>query len=170
MSVRPKDYLTQGHEALSRGAWREARAVFEAALAAEESPEALEGLGTAAWWLSDGPTVFDARSRAYKLYHERGDRRAAGHPRAALEAAAFALEQDDHEEVLRLAQRFLRQAPEAQRPERIAALDLILRAELARRNMGASRKALERIQAIVATTSSAPLAAAARAAAAAIIR
>jgi LuxR family transcriptional regulator, maltose regulon positive regulatory protein len=395
MDARPKEHLLEGHEALSRGAWHEARASFEAALAIQESPEALEGLGVAAWWLSDGPLVFDSRGRAYRLYSERGERRAAarlatelaedhayfrselavangwlkraerlldgsgvvpelgwlklieadlamsandpavararsveaqlvarelglvdlemvavaleglalvsageitegmprldeaaaaalsgelrdllavafafcylvtacerardfgrasqwcerakefamrrelpslfgicriqygsllmwrgewseaegelceaverlseshpvmqpegfvrlaelrrrqgrldeipalleraaGHPRAALEAAAFALEQDDHDAVLRLAQRFLRQAPEAQRPERLAALDLILRAELARGNAPAARKAFARIQEIVAATSSAPLAAAARTAA-----
>lgn len=386
MSVKPEDSLAQGHEALARGAWREARAAFEAALASEETPEALEALGAAAWWLSDGPTVFDARARAYRLYRERGERcaaarvavelagdyvyfrgeravangwlrraarlleglgvvpefgwlkaveadlaisgndpesgrlaatealavgralglvdlemmavaleglalvaagrvedgmprldeaaaaalsgemrdllavaftcctlvtacwrardfgranewckrveefamhrelpslfgicrvqhaslliwrgewrvadgelrtavksltkhpalkseglvrlaelrrrqgrldevpalleRAASDPHAVLEAAALALEQDEHEKTLRLAQRFLRQVPEENRPDQLAALDLMLRAEIARGNHGAARKALACIQAIVAATSSVPL-------------
>jgi DNA-binding NarL/FixJ family response regulator len=46
-------------------------------LYARESPEALEGLGLAAWWLDDADVVFDARERAYRLYSERGDRRSA---------------------------------------------------------------------------------------------
>jgi LuxR family maltose regulon positive regulatory protein len=53
------------------------RTAFEAALAHKETPEALEGLGTAAWWLDDAPTTFDARERAYRLYAERGDRQGA---------------------------------------------------------------------------------------------
>jgi LuxR family transcriptional regulator, maltose regulon positive regulatory protein len=63
-----------GREALARGAWEDARAAFEASLARKETPEALEGLGTAAWWLDDAPTTFDARERAYRLYTDRGDR------------------------------------------------------------------------------------------------
>lgn len=69
--------LTAGHEAIARGAWEEARAAFEAALAETETPEALEGLGMAAWWLQDAAATFDARERAYRLYRERGDRSGA---------------------------------------------------------------------------------------------
>jgi hypothetical protein len=47
------DRLVSGREALGGGAWAEARAHFEAAVADEESPEALEGLGVAAWWPYD---------------------------------------------------------------------------------------------------------------------
>ena len=42
-----------------------------------ESPEALEGLAMAAWWLDDAEVVFDARERAYRMYSERGDRQSA---------------------------------------------------------------------------------------------
>jgi DNA-binding NarL/FixJ family response regulator len=66
--------LRQGREALARGAWEEARAAFEAALVEEESPEALEGLGAAGWWLDDARLTFEAREHAYRLYAERGDR------------------------------------------------------------------------------------------------
>lgn len=57
-----------GDEALSRGAWEEARQAFEEASANCDSPEALEGLGTAAWWLDRADLVFDSRERAYRLY------------------------------------------------------------------------------------------------------
>src|SRR5262245_36992770 len=66
-----------GHEALARGDWNEARRWFEASLAQTETADALEGLGLAAWWLDDAAAVFDSRERAYKLYLDSGDRRAA---------------------------------------------------------------------------------------------
>jgi LuxR family maltose regulon positive regulatory protein len=72
MSLRPADCST-GDEALSHGAWEEARAAFEAALQARESPEALEGLGIAAWWLDLADVMFDVRERAYRLFLERND-------------------------------------------------------------------------------------------------
>jgi ATP/maltotriose-dependent transcriptional regulator MalT len=73
----PSDVLAAARAALAHGDWAEARKGFEAALRAEETPEALEGLATAAYWLSDGPGVFSAQERAYSLYHKRGDRRGA---------------------------------------------------------------------------------------------
>jgi LuxR family maltose regulon positive regulatory protein len=73
MSARPPDCQT-GDEALARGAWAEARDAFQAALAARETPEALEGLGVAAWGLDLADVLFDARERAYRLFRERDDR------------------------------------------------------------------------------------------------
>jgi DNA-binding NarL/FixJ family response regulator len=58
----------EGRLALSRGAWQDARDAFESILRLREEPEALEGLGLAAWWLDDAHVVFDARERAYRLY------------------------------------------------------------------------------------------------------
>lgn len=73
---RPADCAAgDGH--LARGAWSEARSAFESALSEKDSPEALEGLALAAWWLDAADTVFDARERAYRLYNERGDRHGA---------------------------------------------------------------------------------------------
>jgi len=69
--------LARGHERLARGDWQNARAAFEAARSLVETPEALEGLGMAAWWLDDAEAVFDARERAYQLYRQHGDRRGA---------------------------------------------------------------------------------------------
>jgi DNA-binding NarL/FixJ family response regulator len=68
----PED-CAAGAAALSRAAWPEARAAFDASLAVRESPEALEGLGLAAWWLDLADVVFDARERAFRLYRERKD-------------------------------------------------------------------------------------------------
>jgi ATP/maltotriose-dependent transcriptional regulator MalT len=70
--------IETGHEALARVAWEDARRSFEDALSIQETPEALEGLGMAAWWLDDAPTVFDARERAYRLFRKCGNRRGAG--------------------------------------------------------------------------------------------
>jgi len=72
-SPRPED-CARGDAALARGAWAEARDAFASALLARESPEALEGLALAAWWLDLADVVFDARERAYKLFLERDDR------------------------------------------------------------------------------------------------
>ncbi|HEX5955886.1 MAG TPA: LuxR C-terminal-related transcriptional regulator [Solirubrobacterales bacterium] len=60
-------------EALEGGAWQRARSCFERALARDESPEALEGLSWAAWWLDDGGTVLEARERAYRQYKKHGN-------------------------------------------------------------------------------------------------
>lgn len=68
------DPLVAGQQALARGDWREARACFEEAVVRAATPQALEGLGMAAWWLYDATATFDARERAYRLYRERGDR------------------------------------------------------------------------------------------------
>ncbi|MGD9894577.1 MAG: LuxR C-terminal-related transcriptional regulator [Dehalococcoidia bacterium] len=71
------DHTSAAHEALARGTWELARSWFEEALAREETPAALEGLGLAAWWGSDAATAFDAHGRAYRLYRAIGDRRGA---------------------------------------------------------------------------------------------
>ena len=66
------DAMAAGHHALRAADWAAARTHFEAALAAAESPEALEGLGTALFWLDD-PATIDVRERAYRRYREGGD-------------------------------------------------------------------------------------------------
>jgi len=72
-STRPTECL-DGDDALSRGAWAEARQAFNEALEIRELPEALEGLGLAAWWLDLADLVFDSRERAYRLYLASGKR------------------------------------------------------------------------------------------------
>jgi ATP/maltotriose-dependent transcriptional regulator MalT len=71
------DELARGHKALAEGAWADAKAAFERALTGGESPEALEGLGMASWWLDDVPTTFDARRRAFHGYRTQGNRQGA---------------------------------------------------------------------------------------------
>jgi DNA-binding NarL/FixJ family response regulator len=66
-----------GWSELEHARWDAAAAAFRAALAAEETAAAHEGLSWAAWWLDDGPTVFAARERAHALYSEAGDARGA---------------------------------------------------------------------------------------------
>jgi LuxR family maltose regulon positive regulatory protein len=86
---RAQSLLQLAHQALGRGAWEDARRGFTDALAEQEGPEALEGLGLAAWWLDDAAAVFDARERAYRLYVARCDRRGAG--RVAMSLAQDAI-------------------------------------------------------------------------------
>ena len=83
------ELLDGGNQALERGAWGEARDLFEEALRHNETPEALEGLGRACWWLDDVTRVGEARERAYRVYRRRGDARGAA--RIALELAEDAL-------------------------------------------------------------------------------
>ena len=74
---QPVDDLTAGRAALDAGAWQQAQQAFERLLAIEETPEALEGLGLAAWWLNLAEVVFDARERAFRAYRSRGDQTSA---------------------------------------------------------------------------------------------
>ena len=86
MKVEPElevpDPLRAGREALRRGEWEQARAYFEAAHAQGASPEAMEALAMAAWWLDDGQLTIESRECAYRLYREPGD--AAGAARMAI--------------------------------------------------------------------------------------
>src|SRR6185295_4578377 len=66
-----------GRAALAKGDWPAAKRAFETALANDETAEALEGLGLAAWWLDLADLVFDSRERAYRLYREQGESAAA---------------------------------------------------------------------------------------------
>lgn len=72
-SQSTKKFLLAGSQALAQGDWRKSHAIFQKAVAFEETPEALEGLATAAWWLDDAPVVFESRERAYRLYRQRAD-------------------------------------------------------------------------------------------------
>jgi ATP/maltotriose-dependent transcriptional regulator MalT len=71
------DDRARGDQALRRGAWQDALDAFDAVVRDAEVPEALEGLGLAAWWLDRADIVFDARERAYRRYLEKADPRGA---------------------------------------------------------------------------------------------
>lgn len=76
MSAR--DELVAGSRALARGEWAAAREAFRSAWSAEESPDALDGLGRALWWLNDPAGALDLRARAFaRLRHEGRDAEAA---------------------------------------------------------------------------------------------
>ena len=62
-----------GYEALAAGDWERARASFTAALAAGDSPEALDGLGRALWWLRDAEGAVVNRERAYAGFRRDGE-------------------------------------------------------------------------------------------------
>ena len=83
--------LTAGRRALEAGAWQDARLAFERLLQVEETPEALEGLGLAAWWLDLADVVFDSRERAFRAYRSRGDHQSAARVAVwiAWDSAAF---------------------------------------------------------------------------------
>src|SRR5262249_14154940 len=66
------DLLARADTALARTDWETAMRLFSEALADEESPEALEGVGTAAFFTSEGEAAIDARERAFARYREQG--------------------------------------------------------------------------------------------------
>jgi ATP/maltotriose-dependent transcriptional regulator MalT len=81
--------LEAGQAALRQGAWQKAREQFEAALAEEETPDALLGLGMAAAAQLDVATALEAHESGYRLARELGDDRRAA--RLALELAVDCL-------------------------------------------------------------------------------
>ncbi len=66
-----------GWDALARREWRQASDRFSTAVDREATGEALEGLSWAAWWLDDVEACIHARERAYRVYRETGEDRAA---------------------------------------------------------------------------------------------
>lgn len=70
--VQAEDGLARGYEALASGDWPGARAAFEGALAVVESPEALDGLGRAFWWLREERAAVVHRERAYAGFRRDG--------------------------------------------------------------------------------------------------
>src|SRR4029453_548511 len=65
--------LATGRDALAAGRWEEARAAFAAALADGETPEALDGMGVALWWLGETRASVTLTERAYAGFRRAGD-------------------------------------------------------------------------------------------------
>lgn len=69
--------LFEGWDLLRRGAWREARAKFAAALSspldAAAEATAAEGAAAAAWWLDDDAEMTERYEQAYRNYRAVGD-------------------------------------------------------------------------------------------------
>ena len=80
-----QDQRLLGTAALEAGRWQEARAAFAAALAEKETPEALDGMGVALWWLGETRASIAHTERAYTEF-----RRASDAVPAAIAAAADA--------------------------------------------------------------------------------
>ncbi|MFA9270481.1 MAG: LuxR C-terminal-related transcriptional regulator, partial [Baekduiaceae bacterium] len=78
--------LTEGQAALDDGDWDRAKRAFEAALLAGASAEAWDGLGWAAWWLSEEELTIEAREQAYRAYRDAGDAGGAARIAAFLSA------------------------------------------------------------------------------------
>lgn len=70
--------LDAGWAALAEARWADAKKAFMAALEANETPEILEGLSWAVWWLDDAEAVVESRERAFSLYRKLGDLASAG--------------------------------------------------------------------------------------------
>jgi ATP/maltotriose-dependent transcriptional regulator MalT len=107
--------LTAGRVALETGAWQQALHAFERAVAIEETPEALEGRGLAAWWLDRADVVFDSRERSYRAYRTRGDRVSAARLAVwiAWDSAAFRGEEGVASGWLQRARRLLEGQPDS---------------------------------------------------------
>jgi LuxR family transcriptional regulator, maltose regulon positive regulatory protein len=101
--------------ALDAGSWQDAQRAFERLLAVEETPEALEGLGLAAWWLDLAEVVFDSRERAFLAYRQRGDQRSAARIAVwlAWDSAAFRGEEGVAKGWLQRAKRLLEGQPDS---------------------------------------------------------
>ena len=65
--------LVEGGRSLQEGDWAGAKAAFEAALADQETAQALAGLGEALWWLGDIRDALDHRERAYAAFRHQQD-------------------------------------------------------------------------------------------------
>ena len=113
--IAPTDHLDAGRTALAGGDWPAAHLAFEACLRVDENPEALEGLGLAAWWLDLADVVFDVRERAYRIYRERDDSLGAARMAVwlAWDTAAFRGEQAIANGWLQQARRILEGHPDA---------------------------------------------------------
>jgi ATP/maltotriose-dependent transcriptional regulator MalT len=77
MAQQAEDLIASGKESLARGEWEAARRAFETSAGLCETPAALEGLSDAFFSLHEPQSSLEHRSRAYTLYCEAGDRRAA---------------------------------------------------------------------------------------------
>jgi DNA-binding NarL/FixJ family response regulator len=73
--------IAAGSVAMQAGRWGEARESFQAAVAVEETPEALYGLGDALWWLGEIEDGVACAERAYAGFRKRPD-----HAQAAMAA------------------------------------------------------------------------------------
>ncbi len=67
--------VAAGSAALQAGRWQDARAAFEAALASEETPEALDGLAQVCYRQGEYAAAIEFRERAFAGFRARGETR-----------------------------------------------------------------------------------------------
>jgi ATP/maltotriose-dependent transcriptional regulator MalT len=72
MAVARGERIDEGMRALESARFDDARAAFEAALAAEETPDARDGLGRALWFLGRIEEGITARERAFEGFVQSG--------------------------------------------------------------------------------------------------
>lgn len=72
-----EDALATAREALTRGAWDDARSRFSEIPNASESAEVQEGLSWVSWWQEDIAGCLASRERAYRYYLREGDSQGA---------------------------------------------------------------------------------------------
>ena len=75
--VTTEDYAAAAVAALADGRWGDARDAFAAVLDTHVTPEALEGMGEALWWIGDPRGCVDYRTRAFTAYRRDGNDGAA---------------------------------------------------------------------------------------------
>ena len=63
-----------GCKALSIGEWEKAKECLEEALKIDASPDVLEELAWACWWVNDASAVFEYRTKAHNLFLEKDDK------------------------------------------------------------------------------------------------
>ena len=74
MAIAERDLsIAAGYEALAAGHWAVARDEFAAAADSTDSPEALDGLARALWWLRDARGAVVQRERAYAGFRREGE-------------------------------------------------------------------------------------------------
>ena len=66
------DLFAQGEQALRSAQWGDARIAFEKSLIESPTPEALDGLGRALWWMGETGEALATRARAYTAYRKTG--------------------------------------------------------------------------------------------------
>jgi LuxR family transcriptional regulator, maltose regulon positive regulatory protein len=69
--------ISDGNQAMERTDWAKAKDCFKKALEIKETPEVLESLGLASWWLDDAGTTIESRENAFQLYRGQGNSRGA---------------------------------------------------------------------------------------------
>src|SRR6266853_1884570 len=68
-----EELVREGDDALLSGEWERARDAYQAVLAEQDLPVALDGLGRALWWLRDTSQAIAYRERAYAAFRRDGD-------------------------------------------------------------------------------------------------